>query len=209
MAAAWISVIGSAVTAIAALGGVMLAQRASRMRDLDSRIWESRSRAYEDLMRWILATSHTIDGLMPADDASRQPPQLSVDQARALLPAPDLEARVTAYASAEILRDFRQCVRLLASPSGRRDTAGDVAWAARGLGDDIRAELRTGREQQDPHAFRLQYQWEILRGVLTPAPGRRHARRGHSLLEHEDDAGFTWRSDAYGTTAKQPDEPPP
>jgi hypothetical protein len=207
MATAWISVIGSAVTAIAAFGGVLLAQRATRVRDLDSRVWESRSRAYEDLMRWILAISHAIDGLTPADDASGQPPQLSDDQARALQPAPDLEARVTAYASADILRDFRQCRRLLASPYGRRDIAGEVAWAARSLGDDIREELRTGRELQEPVAFRLLDQWEILRSIL--APGRRHAPRGHRLLEQEDGTGFTWSSDVHGTTDAQPTTLPP
>jgi hypothetical protein len=56
--AAWISVIGSAVTAIAAFGGVLLAQRSTRMRDLDGRIWESRSGVYEALMEWALVISH-------------------------------------------------------------------------------------------------------------------------------------------------------
>jgi hypothetical protein len=207
MAVAWISVIGSAVTAIAAFGGVVLAQRATRMRDLDGRIWESRSRAYEDLMRWMLATSYAIDGLMPADDAGGLRPQLSDDQARALLPEPDLEARVTAYASAGVLRDFRQCRRLLASPSGRRDTAQDVAWAARSLGDGIREELRTGRELREPLAFRLQYEWLGLRSIPALAFGRRHASPRDRLLEQEGDAGFTWRSDVDGAANGQRGEP--
>ena len=143
MAAAWTSVIGSAVTAVAALGGVMLAQRATRTRDLDSRIW-----------------------------------------------APDLEARVTAYASTDILPGFRHCQWLLASPPGR-DTAGDVAWAARTLGDDIRDELRTGRELREPLAFRLQDKREILRGILVPAAGRRHAPHAGRLLQQEDDGELT------------------
>jgi hypothetical protein len=208
MDAAWISVIGSAVTAVAAFGGVLLAQRATRMRDLDSRIWESRSRAYEDLMRWILTTSHAIDPLLPAGNASGQPPQLSDDQARALLPAPDLEARITAYASGEILWDFRQCRRLLASPSGR-DTAREVARTARSLGDDIRAELRTGRELREPIAFRLRYEWMGWRGILDSPALRWRAARRDRFLEREHAAGFTWRSDAQGTAATQPGDAPP
>jgi hypothetical protein len=207
MATAWISVIGSAVTAIAAFGGVILAQRATRMRDLDGRIWESRSRAYEDLMRWILATRHAVDG-MPAD-VSGQPPQLSEDQARALMPAPDLEARVTAYASGDILRDFRGCLMLLASASGRRDTARDVAGAARSLSDDIREELRTGRELRVPLAFRLQWEWLGLRSVPALAFGGRRALRGDRLMEQEDAPGFTWRSDVHGAADAQPGDPPP
>jgi hypothetical protein len=209
MAAAWISVIGSAVTAIAAFGGVVLAQRATRMRDLDSRVWESRSRAYEDLVGWILATSHAADASTPVGDASGPAPQLSGDQVRALLPAPDLEARVTAYASADILRSFRQCRRLLTSPSGRRDAAGDLAWAARILGDDIREELRIGRELREPVASRLQYEWAGLRSIVVSAAGRRHAPRGDRLLEQQNGAGFSWRSDVHGAAGAQPGEPPP
>jgi hypothetical protein len=48
------SVIGSAVTAFAAFGGVLLAQRARRMRDLEGRIWECRSGVYEELVKWVL-----------------------------------------------------------------------------------------------------------------------------------------------------------
>lgn len=78
MAAAWISVIGSAVTAIAALGGVMLAQRATRARDLDGRIWACRSRAYVDLMGWILATSRAVDALTPGGETDGQRPVFPV-----------------------------------------------------------------------------------------------------------------------------------
>ncbi len=209
MAAAWISVIGSAVTAIAALGGVLLAQRATRTRDRDSRIWESRSVAYVDLMQWILATSRTLDDLTPVDDASGRPSRLSDDQARALLPAPDLEARVTAYASAEILRAFRQCQTLLASPSRTRDTAREVAWAARLLRDDMRDELRIGRELREPLALRLWFQWAGLRDIPASAAARRHAPRGIRLLEREDDSVFTWRSDAPGAANAQPGDRPP
>jgi hypothetical protein len=154
MSAAWISVIGSAVTAIAAFGSVVL-------------------------------------------------------------PEPDLEARVTAYASADILRGFRQCRRLLTAPSGQRDTAGDVAWAARILGDDIREELRIGRELSEPLASRLWYEWAGLRGILDSAAGRRHSLRGGRLLEGErlleqgEDAAFTWRSDGHRASDVPPGEPPP
>ncbi len=185
-------VIGSAVTAVAALGGVMLAQRATRARDLDGRIWECRSRAYEDLMHWILATSRAVDALMPGGEADGRAPGLSGDQALALLPAPDLKARVTAYASTDILRGFHQCQRLLVSPPGRGDAAGDVAWAARTLGDDIRDELRTGRELREPLPFRLGDKWGVLRGTLVPAAGRRPAPPADRLLEQRDDDGFTW-----------------
>ena len=41
--------IGNAVTAIAAFRGVLLAQRATRMRDLEGRIWERGSGMYEEL----------------------------------------------------------------------------------------------------------------------------------------------------------------
>lgn len=63
MAAAWVSVIGSAVTAIAAFGGVLLAQRATRMRDLEGRIWERRSEVYEELVKWALVITHAVDDL--------------------------------------------------------------------------------------------------------------------------------------------------
>jgi len=143
-------------------------------------------------MHWILATNRAVDALMPAGEADGQAPGLSGDQARVLLPAPDLAARVTAYASADILRGFRHRQRLLASPPGRGDTAGDVAWAARTLGDDIGEELRTGRELRDPLAFRLRDKWEILYGILVPAAERRPASHADRLLEQEDDGGFTW-----------------
>jgi hypothetical protein len=192
MATAWISVIGSAVTAVAALGGVMLAQRATRARDLDGRIWECRSWAYEDLMHWILATSRAVDVSVPGGEADGRAPGLSGDQARALLPAPDLEARVTAYASTDILRGFRHCQRLLTSPPRQGGAASDVAWAARTLGDDIRDELRTGRELQEPLTFRLQDKWENLRGTLARDAGRRPRPPADRLLEQGDDDGFTW-----------------
>jgi hypothetical protein len=64
VAAAWISVIGSAVTAIAAFGGVLLAQRATRMRE--GRIWERRSAVYEDLMIWVLVIDHAVNDLPQA-----------------------------------------------------------------------------------------------------------------------------------------------
>jgi hypothetical protein len=145
MATAWISVIGSAVAAVAALGGVMLAQRATRARDLDGRIWECRSRAYEDLMHWILATSRAVDVSVPGGEADGRAPGLSGDQARALLPAPDLEARVTAYASTDILRGFRHCQRLLASPPRQGGAAAD------GLGCTHPGRRHQGRA---PHGTR-------------------------------------------------------
>ena len=123
MAAAWISVIGSAVTAIAAFGGVVLAQRATRMRDLDSRVWESRSGPTKT--SWGGSWQPVMPQTPRPRSAMRAGGRLGFgDQVRALLPTPDLEARVTAYASADILRGFRQCLRLLTSPSRRRDAAG-------------------------------------------------------------------------------------
>lgn len=99
---------------------------------------------------------------------------------------------MTAYASADVLRGFRQCQRLLASPPGQQGTAGDVTWAVRTLGDDIRDELRTGPEIRDPVVFRLWDQWGILRGILASAAGRRPAPPADRLLEQGDDDGFTW-----------------
>ena len=186
VAAAWISVIGSAVTAIAAFGGVLLAQRSTRMRDLEGRIWERRSGVYEELMKWVLVISRTADSQPSAGGKAGEPPELSDDQARALLPSPDMEARVTAYASAPILRDFRRCCRLLSS-SGRQNRTQDALWAVSGLGDDIRRELRTGREQQEPLAFRISSAWMLARIVLLPSPRRLRAWRRHRLLDQGDD----------------------
>lgn len=183
--AAWVSVIGSAVTAIAAFGGVMLAQRATRMRDLEVRIWESRSRVYEELVRWALVISHAVDDLPPAGPGGE--PHLSEGQARALLPAPELEARVTAYASAAILREFRRCCFLLSRPPGRRDMALDALMAVSSLGDDIRKELRTGREQQEPLAFRISVAWTAARVVMFPSPRRWRSWHGYRRLEQDDD----------------------
>ena len=76
---------------------------------------------------------------------------------------------MTAYASAAILRDFRRCSRLLGS-SGRQDRTQDALWAVSSLGDDIRRELRTGREQQDPLALRIYDAWAVARIVLLPSP---------------------------------------
>jgi hypothetical protein len=182
VAAAWISVIGSAVTAIAAFGGVLLAQRATRTRDLEGRIWERRSGVYEELVKWVLVINRAADDLPSAGES----PEFSDEQARALLPSPDLEARVTAYASAQILRDFRHCCRLLSS-SGRRNRTQDALWAVSGLGDDIRRELRTGREQQEPLAFRISDAWMLARIVLLPSPRRLRAWRRHRLLDQDDD----------------------
>jgi hypothetical protein len=77
VAAAWISVIGSAVTAIAAFGGVLLAQRATRMRDLEGRIWEHRSGVYEYLMRWVLVIDHAVDDQPEAHGKAEKAPRLA------------------------------------------------------------------------------------------------------------------------------------
>lgn len=182
--------IGSAVTAIAALGGVLLAQRGTRRQDLDGRIWECRSRAYEELVKWVLVIRRAADGSAPADDAA-VPTRLAADQLRALLPSPDLEARVTAYASAAVLRDFRRCCNLLSRPSQRRDTSEDALLAVSGLGDDIRKELRTGREQMEPLAFRIESALLIARIVLLPSPRRWRQWRRYRALEQEDEVLLT------------------
>lgn len=186
VAAAWISVIGSAVTAIAAFGGVLLAQRATRMRDLEGRIWERRSGVYEELVRWVLVIDHAVDDLPQVGGKAGEALKLSDEQARVLLPSPDLEARVTAYASAAILRDFRRCSRLLGS-SGRQDRTQDALWAVSSLGDDIRRELRTGREQQEPLAFRISDAWAVARIVLLPSPRRWRALRRYRRLDQDND----------------------
>lgn len=181
MAAAWVSVIGSAVTAIAAFGGVLLAQRATRVRDLEGRIWERRSGVYEELVKWVLAISHAVDDLPSADGKAGEQPELSGEQARALLPSPDLEARVTAYASAAILRDFRLCCRLLSSTGVR-----NALSAVGSLGDEIRRELRTRREQQEPLAFRILTAWEVARVVLLPSPRSWREVRRYRRCEQDD-----------------------
>lgn len=174
------------MTAVAAFGGVLLAQRATRMRDFEGRIWERRSAVYEELVRWVLVIDHAVDHLPQADGKAGEAREFSDEQACELLPSPDLEARVTAYASAEILRGFRRC-RWLLGASGRHDSIGDALWAVRGLGDDIRRELRTGREQQDPLALRILDAWAVARIVLLPSPRRWRAWRRSRCLDEDDD----------------------
>lgn len=122
----------------------------------------------------------------PGQRESRESSELSDERAGALLPSPHLEARVTAYTSAAILRDFRRCCWLLSS-SGRQDRTRDAVWAVSGLGDDIRRELRTGREQQEPLAFRISAAWTVASIVLLPSPRRWREWRRYRRLDQDDD----------------------
>jgi hypothetical protein len=76
---------------------------------------------------------------------TRESPQFS----RALPQSPDLQARVTASASAAILKDFRRCIMLSRQPAATGQGPGCPLAAVGSLGDDIRRGPRTGREQQD------------------------------------------------------------
>lgn len=167
VAAAWISVIGSAVTAIAEYGGALLAQRATRMRDLEGRIWERRSAVYEDLMRWVLVIDQTVNDLPQAGGKARDALELSDEQARAPLPSPGIEARhrIRVRGDPARLPPLQQAARLLWAAG--QDPGRPRAVS---LGDDIRRELRTGREQRQPLAFRISYAWTVARIVLLPSP---------------------------------------
>jgi len=102
---AWVPVAGSAITAVAALGSVALAQRSTRRRDQDTRLWERRSGAYVDAIRWV----QSVLDVLPTDDDERPPK--SVVLTDDLLPPSQLRAEIAAFASTSLHRSVDLCVR--------------------------------------------------------------------------------------------------
>jgi hypothetical protein len=105
----WLAVASSAVSAFAALGGVLLTQRATRQRDLDARLWDKRATCYVSGTRWLLELRSRI---VDEEGEVVEPKQATqaVEDARM---SPQLYAELTAYASEQLRYRYEVCADLL------------------------------------------------------------------------------------------------
>ena len=171
---AWVGVIGSAVTGLAAFGGVALTQRASARRELIGRIWEKRAETYESLIGWLVQVQQA--SYLPDEEAS------SVQAARARVSEVSTDlgllVRVTAYASSEILREFSRFageLQQLMDASGKGEyPVRKLSWLgtrAEILQEAVRLDLKTGSEERIPWraSFYMGWRWIFLRFYLRGA----------------------------------------
>lgn len=101
----WIPVVSSAVTALAALGGVAVTQRATRSRDFELRLWEKRAATYLELATFLTR----IEALVapPTYGTTGWPEPLNQETASDLLPAEELASQVRLYGTQAVTDTFR------------------------------------------------------------------------------------------------------
>lgn len=95
---------GPLVGAVATLGGVLVAQRASKKRERESRLWDMRVDAYRDITKWLLNTKVSLHGQGYVSGEALSAENVTSFQSllKSLLPSDDLTARVTISASDRI-----------------------------------------------------------------------------------------------------------
>lgn len=95
---------GPLVGAVATLGGVLVAQRASKKRERESRLWDMRVDAYRDITKWLLNTKVSLHGQGYVSGEALSAENVTSFQSllKSLLPSDDLTARVTISVSDRI-----------------------------------------------------------------------------------------------------------
>jgi hypothetical protein len=112
----WFAIGGSCITAAAAFLGVLVAQRATRARDFDGRLWVAKSSAYVSLLRWLLR----LENLLSTEGALTCPTRKELQRAAL---DDQLEAEVSAYGSQEVLEQLEELkwwLRRLANWAGNQ-----------------------------------------------------------------------------------------
>lgn len=114
----------SIITAVTALAGVALTQRATQRREIDMRLWEKRCEAYVGVLRWSDSLYHR---LINASGIQIDFAQLDPEEVLELAPPKEVEIPFVAFASREARPHFVACQNflILLSEASTEERPGD------------------------------------------------------------------------------------